>query len=204
MKHYLITRYNHELYSTNSNGVADPEQWMTERRPLFDACRASVLAQDADFEWWLCLDSKTPQSWLDEILTDPRMVPKWDTMPDDLTFPAGWKLTTRLDCDDLLLPGALTALQRAVKSNIDMDQECVWDYRYRIQGGPQHGEVVRRRQANSMFASLVNKDPNVCVYTGRGHTYLPELYRNCRIEIVYAVKVEHGGNLYLKQGSNWL
>ena len=203
MKHYLVTRYNVGLYSDNPYGVADPERWMRERQPLWERCRESVLSQNAEFEWWLCLDSNTPPDWLELILTDPRMVPCWDAVPDDLVFPDGWKLTTRLDCDDRLLPGALAELQKAVQQNIKANEECVWDYRYQIEGGPQDGHRPKRRQANSMFASLVNKDPTTSVYTGRGHTYLPELYRNCLINKVYAIKVEHGGNLYEKQGSNW-
>jgi len=195
MKHYIITRYNLELYTSNPNGVKDVEQWMEGRVPLFERCKQSVLGKE-DFEWWLLIDPLTPQKWRDYLQCDSRIKLKEVKMPNELVFPRGWKLTSRLDSDDYYLPGAIRTIQKHI-----IEREIVLDIDYTIFDGVHNPS--NRPRANSMFASLVNNKPNVCVYHGE-HSTLPDKYRSFKIKKVLAVHDIHGGNLFNKLGDNWI
>ena len=147
LKHVILTRFNLELYSLD---YAD--EWMKHRMPLFEQTKESVLSQDGDFKWILAMDERTPFRWLIEIITDPRMSmihehPK--------TYkPDGWTITTRLDNDDLYLPGAIKAIQDSF-----VEEEMVVDIKYQQLC---NGELYSsgRPKPNSPFLSLISKDKN--------------------------------------------
>ena len=196
MKHYILTRWNVGVYSENPHGIIDIEKWMNGRHELFEKTRESVLNQKTlfPFEWWILVDPLTPQHHLDLIFTDERMVMK-TCQPHELKFEPGWKITTRIDSDDLYLDGAIYTIQSNAKQ-----KELLTDIRYNINGG----ETVFRPNPNSMFISLTNKNPNVSVWQHE-HSKMVLKYGSMMLQpmTVFATRVEHGNNLMRKQGNNF-
>lgn len=146
-KHVILTRYNLGLYDKTG-----AEQWMKHREILFRKTRESVLSQEGDFEWWLSVDERTPGWWLKKIFTDPRMHITFEH-PKEFRCD-GWVITTRLDNDDIYLPGAVKAIQSCFET-----KELVIDLRYEQLCDGDKSSSWRTRP-NSPFLSLVSKTRN--------------------------------------------
>jgi hypothetical protein len=196
MKHYILTPYNLDLYTGNRYGVKDIDKWMNDRIPLFEKCANSILCHDLDFEWWILIDPNTPTEWKEKLIFDDRMkLVDLVGYPNKLKFPKGWKITTRIDSDDTYYKGALNQIQSRAK-----EEEMLIDIKYDINGS----KLSQRKVPNSMFVSLVNKDPNKCVFQGN-HSDMHKKYSGVIIkDKVLATRIEWGGNLMRKQGKNWI
>lgn len=164
LKHVILTRYNLGLYDTEN-----PETWMKHRYPLFERTRESVLSQEGEFEWILCMDKRTPNRWLQEIVRDSRMAIIHEH--PNTYKPEGWTITTRFDNDDIYLPGAVKAIQSKAKSREGV--EMVIDLRYQQL---YNGELYtsERTRPNSPFLSLVSKEKNCYA---RPHSKMPEDFK---------------------------
>jgi hypothetical protein len=156
LKHVILTRFNLGLYDRDSR-IAN--EWMDHRMPLFEKTRASVLSQEGDFEWVICVDSRTPHRYLEEIITDYRMSIMHEH--PNTYKPDGWTITTRLDNDDLYLPGAIKAIQDSFT-----EQELVLDIRYQqlyqgvLYSSGTKNDGWERPRPNSPFLSLISKEKN--------------------------------------------
>jgi hypothetical protein len=154
LKHVILTRFNLGLYDRE-----DADEWMKHRMPLFEKTRESVLKQEGDFTWILSLDKRTPNRYLQEIITDERMIVSHEH-PN--TFePDGWTITTRLDNDDLYKPGAVEAIQRAfrpVEMVVDLKYHQLVNGEEWTSGGKADG--WERPHPNSPFLSLISKEKN--------------------------------------------
>lgn len=207
-KHVILTRYNNGIYDGK-----DAVLWMKERYQLFRSTRDSVLSQDADFEWVLSFDERTPDSYVTKCLTDPRMKATTRDVRDyfegqEIDEP--WVITTRIDNDDLYRPGALKAIQRAFEQRImtiDIDY-YQWDLngnKTYTSGNVSKGETYRPDDFGSPFISLIEPSDRIKTVYCRPHSKLIHGYLisdDEKIEIPHvkiheqlAFQVIHGKNL---------
>jgi len=187
LKHVILTRFNLGLYDKPG-----ADEWMARRMPLFERTRESVLSQNEDFEWILSMDKNTPNRYLQSIIRDSRMT---ITHEHPNTYkPDGWTITTRLDNDDIYLPGAVKAIQNKAK-----EMEMVIDLRYHqlYKGEAWSSGTVKdgweRPHPNSPFLSLVSKDKNCYA---RPHTKMVgEFISRFATNKILAYMVIHDNNL---------
>ena len=186
------------------------KKWMDDRMGLFEACKESVLSQEGDFEWIISLDKRTPNRYIQKIITDERMSVVNCDIRDALKekkLDTPWVITSRLDCDDQYLPGAVKAIQRKFRPRLR-----VIDFVYNEMDwhtGKLYGS--RRHLSGSPFISLVEPSSRVKTAFCRPHgqvggeypmvgdwsTRWGELTRinHVRLEEAYALMVCHGGNI---------
>ncbi len=171
--HYILTKYN------TMGGTAlcpdgfmydDPKKankWMDNRMELFEACKESVLSQEGDFKWIISLDERTPKKYVKKIVTDDRISIVHCDIRDalkDEKIDTPWVITSRLDCDDQYLPGAIKEIQRKFRprlrvidigfDKLDWDRDIIHD---------------GYRRGGSMFISLVEPSSRVITAFCRPH-----------------------------------
>lgn len=197
--HYILTRYNTQqinggyLYDDPVNA----DRWMDERMKLFEHTRASVLSQEGDFQWVISLDKRTPNRYVMDIITDPRMIVIDCDVRDtfkQIQVDTPWVITSRLDNDDLYLPGAIMAIQRCFAH-----KEEVIDLRYNQKcGDDRYGSG--RVMPNSPFLSLVEcVDKNIRTCFCRPHSKMPTEYNAIWADGgPFAYMVIHGKNVVNK------
>ena len=186
-KHVILTRFNLGLYDR-----ADADEWMAHRMPYFERTRDSVLSQDGDFEWILSMDERTPNRYLQDIICDSRMAIVYDH--PNTYKPDGWTITTRLDNDDLYLPGAIKAIQKKFR-----EEELVVDLRYHQLVNGEEWTSGRKEDGwgrphpNSPFLSLISKDKNCYA---RPHSLMVNDFKSrFASNRIYAYMVIHDNNL---------
>lgn len=186
-KHVILTRFNLDLYDTE-----DSDKWMQHRMPYFKQTRASVLSQKGDFQWILCLDKRTPWRYLQDIVFDSRIAISHEH--PNTYEPDGWTITTRLDNDDIYLPGAVEAIQKCFA-----EEEMVVDLKYQqlCQGVLYSSGIERdgweRPRPNGPFLSLISKDKNCYI---RPHSKMINDFKSkFASDKVYAYMVIHDNNL---------
>ena len=162
-KHIILTRYNLGLYDRPG-----AEEWMEHRYPYFERTRDSILSQEGDFEWWISLDVRTPRKWVNDISTDDR-IHLTSLHPKEFRS-EGWTITTRMDNDDIYLPGAIKAIQSAF-----VEKEMVLDIRY-YQMHEGNLYTSNRNMPNSPFLSLIENGANKTCYA-RPHSKMLEDFR---------------------------
>ena len=187
LKHVILTRYNIGLYDRD-----DAEEWMAHRMPLFERTRESVLSQEGEFEWVLCMDKRTPNRWLQEIIRDSRMAISHEH--PNTYKPDGWTITTRLDNDDLYLPGAIKAIQDKAEA---WEQVIDLKYHQLYKGEAWSSGIVQdgweRPHPNSPFLSLVSEDKNCYI---RPHSKMVgDFISSFASDEIYAYMVIHDNNL---------
>lgn len=147
LKHVILTRFNLGLYDRPG-----AEEWMKHRMMYFEHTRESVLSQDCDFKWILCMDIRTPPEILFTMMIDERQEIMFKH--PNTYKPDGWTITTRLDNDDIYLPGAIKAIQDSF-----VEEEMVVDIKYQqLYDGALYSS--ERPKPNSPFLSLISKDKN--------------------------------------------
>lgn len=210
--HFILTRFNNGVYDNPK--VEDPARWMRERIKLFRATRESVLSQEGDFKWVLSFDENTPDKDIDKIITDERMIATAVDIRnffDDYEVDTEWVITSRMDNDDLYLPGAVKAIQDRFTEQIyliDIDY-----YQYDLEsmqkytsGNESKGQRYRMLN-NGPFLSLVESSKWIKTCYSRPHTKMPDGYpfengyfpiANCKIEEPLAMMVIHDENMMNK------
>jgi hypothetical protein len=195
--HYILTRFNFGLYDRD-----DADEWMKDRMKLFAATKDSVLSQKGIFEWIISVDERTPEKYLKKIFTDDRMIKthldlRQVFLQGEVCTIKDWVITTRLDNDDILLEGAIKAIQDHFKPEIR-----VIDIDYH-----QYKDGVRytseRFTTTSPFLSLIEPSSRVMTALCRPHSKLVTGYpsptglkaiRGKKIMGIYALMVLHGNN----------
>ncbi|MBP7051438.1 MAG: hypothetical protein KBE65_10525 [Phycisphaerae bacterium] len=121
-RHYILTRFNADLYDPAAKLKISREEWMDHRMRLFTTITFPSLAGQScqDFTWLLLMDRRTPEHYLRVlegagypnlklVYCDPGRAP-W---LQDLE-PGGHDLiTTRIDNDDAFHRDAVKAIQDA-------------------------------------------------------------------------------------------
>lgn len=147
MKHYIITRYNLNLYNR-----PDAEEWMIHRWGLFQWTRDSILDQKGDWEWIILIDHRTPDQWRQKLQGDRIRIIEGDVWKA-MAFirpSSEWVITTRIDNDDYYLSDDVflqiqsKAEEREMVVDIDYYQEYKGEF-----------YTSERIAPNSPFVSLV-------------------------------------------------
>jgi hypothetical protein len=211
-KHVILTRYNWDNEYQDFYRRKDADKWMDERYELFKETRKSVLSQGVDFEWILSFDEDTPKAYVKKVCKAKMTPIFYDIREHKFNAEEPWLITTRLDNDDRLLPGALQAVQDAFQEElmmIDMHYEQLdlnTGKRY-TNGNKERGEKYRSVR-NSPFLSLVERSvwakgalcrPHQKIYDGyptNGSTRRLNNYVKVGDTLTpYALMVVHGDNV---------
>lgn len=179
-KHYILTRYNLVLYSSNPYKVKDKDSWMMHRIKLFKRYLKSLEVQtNQDFTIVLALDSKTPKTYLAEIvflldmsgldyeLSYDKQPNKWieDNKPD-----TEWLITTRLDNDDEVKPNFVEVIQKSFSNKTELiDVRGV-----KVMEGKEY--PYNRTAVGSPFITLIEKTNQCKTAMFKTHSVMPTLY----------------------------
>lgn len=198
MKHYILIRYNCNLYSTNPYNVEDREAWMQERENLFAWYTFPSLAGQIqhNFKIVVFFDPKTPPVYIENIeymllTADLDYVLLKNNTPAYLVR-TGWNIYTRLDNDDMLAPTFTMDLQNYVSEN--QRAEMLIDFK-----GIQV-DVINNKQytdgrpwPNSPFCSIVTKEKRIFDYQ---HTDLPDHFENSvKLDKIGYYQILHSNNI---------
>jgi len=200
--HYLLTKFNTQPFDGKMlyDDKEKADAWMDKRMKLFEETKKSVLEQEGEFKWIISVDKRTPQKYLDEIFTDERMIMTNRDIREafkDEKFKTEWIITTRIDNDDLYLPGAIKAIQSAFAEEV-----VVIDLLYLVlDKNIGKTRASGRRTPNSPFLSLVEHYKNVRTAFARPHTYMIGEFGKgvwADRKKVYAYQVVHEDNVMNK------
>ena len=174
--HFILTRFNNGLYDK-----PDADEWMQSRLELFQVTKESVLSQTEDFKWVIAFDQRTPQAMVDYICDDERMIPFYgDIRNVTLDVSTPFVITSRLDNDDIYLPGAIKAIQECFVPQIyviDMDYEQFdSNTGERYTSGNKAKKQRYRLLNNGPFLSLIEPSERVMTCYCRPHTFLIDGY----------------------------
>lgn len=175
-KHYLLTRYNVGLYSSNPYNIKDPEEWMSHRLAFFELTAKTVAAQkNKNFEWLLFFDENTPEERLKEVAHILAPVVKAGVKGARLVRgqalhkpPTPWVITTRFDSDDFLAPEFIEIIQQEFN-----DQTEVLDVvGVQLDWATSKYYDTTRHKPNSPFISLVEKSATMRTVYAETHSTL--------------------------------
>ena len=206
--HYILTRYNTQNIDGLLYDKPGADEWMDSRIELFEATKESVLSQEGDFEWIISLDPRTPKRYVKKIATDDRIKIVECAIKETFRYikpVTSWVITSRLDNDDLYLPGAIKAIQGQFGRRLRVIDIKYEQYRDR------ETQPSGRTSPNSPFLSLVEPSDRIMTCYCRPHTILPYAYPSKdgsfinlskrKIDSdVYAYMVIHDNNF----GNYWL
>jgi len=189
LKHVILTRFNLGLYDS-----ATAEEWMAQRWPLFVRTRESVLNQEGDFEWRISVDRRTPGVWLGRMANDKRIRLSLDH-PKEFRS-EGWTITTRLDNDDLLFPGAVKAIQDAFEPRtLVVDLKYYQLYGGKLYTSGRNEDNWERPNPNSPFLSLIEHGAKKTCYARPHSKMIEDFDSKFASNDVYACMVVHENNL---------
>jgi len=196
--HYILTKFNTQPFNGALlyDNAKDANKWMTDRMPLWEQTKQSVLSQAGEFRWVISIDDRTPDRFINQIFTDDRMIRVGCDIRDvfkKIEVDTEWIITTRMDNDDVYLPGSVLAIQSAfVKRPIIIDlryQRYYADSDTRVDSG--------RRGPNSPFLSLVERtDMDIRTAFARPHNLMNETFQEATFadRRILALQVIHGNN----------
>ena len=201
-KHYILTRFNTQIIDGLLYDKPDANDWMERRMDLFEATKESVLSQDADFEWVISLDKRTPKKFVEKIKAKNVTLVDCDIRQafTQVKTTTPWVITSRLDNDDLYRPGAIQKIQDWFEQKIE-----VIDIDYQqldLKTGNKY--TSERKTPNSPFLSLVEPSRRIMTCFCRPHTKLPMGYpfkdgnamiRAVKINEILAYMVIHDNNV---------
>jgi hypothetical protein len=206
--HFILTRFNQGVYDRK-----DSAKWMTDRLKLFEKTKKSVLSQSGKFQWVIAFDDRTPEEVIEKVCSDPRMISTHRDVRDyfeGVKIDTDFVITSRLDNDDIYLPGAVLAIQKAFQPQvyvIDMEylqHDIIKDEKYT--SGNKLKKEKTRIQNNGPFLSLCEPSDYVRTCYCRPHNLLLDGYPSAdgkvkipstKIEI-YALMVIHSKNMMNK------
>lgn len=179
-KHYILTRFNLELYQSNPYKVKDKVEWMDSRIELFKNYLIGLIDQtNKDFTVILSIDSKTPKHYIAHLsfLLDTieiEYVFSFDKQPNiwlkENKPKTDWIITTRLDNDDELKPNFVETIQkefREVEELLDVKGVKMFnkkEYPY------------NRTSVGSPFITLIEPTEKCLSAMYKTHSVMPTLY----------------------------
>lgn len=189
-RHYILTRFNTQDINGLLYDKKDADKWMDQRMELFEETKKSVLDQDRDFEWIISIDKRTPKKYLEKIKTDDRITFIYLDIRktfDQIKTHTPWVITTRLDNDDLLRPGALGRIQDYFKPKvgvIDIDY-----HQLDLKTGEKY--TSNRATPNSPFLSLVEhfKWVKTCYCRPHSKLYMGYPLKTGVLKMIRAIKI---------------
>ena len=179
-KHYILTRFNLELYQSNPYKVKYKDEWMDNRMKLFRNYISGLSIQtNRDFKIILAVDSKTPARYVSEL----SFLLDWMNLDYVISFDkqpniwlkenkpnTDWIITTRLDNDDELKPNFVETIQkefREVEELLDVKGVKMFnkkEYPY------------NRTSVGSPFITLIEPTEKCLSAMYKTHSVMPKLY----------------------------
>lgn len=177
MYHFILTRFNLPLWTSDKNGtLIEPERWLPERLDLFEKFTLpSVIGQTCkDFTWILLCDENTPTQYRDRIKAYQEQCPQIQLIQVEDGY--AWQfcqifsevvtsmmeengcdkpelcLTTYLDNDDVLHREYIDTVQKIAKS-FAFDSFISFDYG--LQYFTELNIATRVKYPNNHFMTLV-------------------------------------------------
>lgn len=217
-KHFILTRFNtmhmidHMLYDDKKKA----DKWMEGRMYLFTKTKESVLSQDADFEWIISVDKRTPKKFIDKIKGDKITIVHGDIrdvfLSGEVVSDAEWTITTRFDNDDLYTEGAIKKIQEHFEPKLKVI-DALFE-KLDTDTGKHHRIAYKSwNWQNSPFISLIEPSDRVLTAFCRPHGQVATGYPSGKLTGTYpagkvlikidmevipeylTVQVCHGGNL---------
>ena len=173
-KHVILTRFNTKEDNEGKLLYDKPgaNKWMDHRVQLFKETQKSVLEQTCgNFEWVISMDERTPERYLKKIDSDYRIKLVSCNILDAFVgreVDTPWVITTRLDCDDIIMPGFVHAVQRQFQPKLKVIDVGV----VRLNWDTQKVHAGNVGRGRSMFISLVENSERVVTVFCRPHAVL--------------------------------
>ena len=211
MLHYIITRFNLQLWTHDKKGQAiDREQWLERRLDLFERyCFPSLCAQTCqDFKWFLLFDNKTPEKYKERVTSYKDRCPQiqliaiqptsalqlisiiQDVVKDftkehlKLHPDEETLITTYLDNDDALRSDFVEIVQEYAAK---LKPRTFISFINGIQYFTELQIATRIRYKNNHFISFIEEinafNPLMTVYGFGSHFYI-ERIKNCEIKYI--------------------
>lgn len=175
--HYILTRFNTQLMPDGMlyDNPDKAREWMDERMELFKETRKSILSQEGEFTWVISLDKRTPNRYIQDIITDYRMKVVYSDIRDtfkEIKVKTPWVITTRFDCDDMMQPGFIQRVQDHFQPKL-----MVLDVRFEeLDPVKRMVYAGERRWAGSMFISLIEPSDKIHTAFCRPHGQVASEY----------------------------
>jgi len=201
-KHYILTRFNTQDINGLLYDKEGADEWMKKRLKLFAETKESVLSQEADFEWIISVDKRTPDKFVKKIEGEKITIVDCEIRQafKKVKTTTPWVITTRMDNDDLLRPGMLRRVQDYFQpkiSVVDIDY-----HQLELETGNKF--TSNRKTPNSPFLSLIEPSKRIMTCFSRPHTKMYMGYpskegnimiRAVKINEILAYMVIHGDNV---------
>lgn len=184
-KHYICTRYNLGLFSTQpyKDKVKDPEGWMERRIGYFEALLNSLEAQTCQNFTYLCfMDMETPKKYIEDVnraILRHLSASQYKIILDvpfnffrELKINSKWNITTRIDNDDYYLPDFVKYVQGA----FNFREEVIDTGGMQFKKATGEYFTSGRRRPNSPFISFVEKTGNIKTVFDQPHSSMPDKY----------------------------
>jgi hypothetical protein len=202
-RHYICTRYNTGLYSTNVYKVEDPDKWMKERIKLYKSHVFGLRDQTNQNFHYLCfMDEKTPKKYIKEVrnLLLNFLGNSFLIVLDvpfnhfkELKVTTDYIITSRIDNDDFYLKDFVKSIQ----SNFKGKEEVLDVVGYQLSLNNGDWYTSGRIRPNSPFISLVEKNSgDLKTVFHKPHSSMPDLFTGRFVgDDPCYVQVIHGNNL---------
>lgn len=174
-KHYLLCRYNVALYSQNPYNLEEPDDYMSQRLPMFMRFVKCLDQQTNDnFTLLVGIDDLTPDEFIDEIIE----VLDWSTVDYKIIYEqpsewlkrqepeAEWLITSRIDNDDEYYPGFIETIQKSFREQTELLDV------YGVQCLDKVFYSSGRPAPNSPFITLVEPWENVKTVHYKSHSVM--------------------------------
>jgi hypothetical protein len=205
--HFILCRYNIELYNSNPYNIKNKDLWMDGRIPKFELLLKSLENQTSNnFLFVLFIDPKTPKRHKKLITETLKKILKKikfhisETPPlnffKEITLKVDFVITSRIDSDDEYLPKFVETIQEEFMSKQEVID--VKGCQYDILNNKKY--TSGRMSPNSPFITLVENNKNIKTVFDIGHGNMCKKYQ-CRFvdseEILYKQNI-HENNLMNK------
>lgn len=199
-EHFVLLRYNRQLYTDNPYKIEDPDEYMRKRFPLFLRCVASLDNQTCDwFKVIVSLDKNTPAKFLEPILEEIEKR-RWMAcythhaifLRKQVELTEDTLITSRLDNDDEYYPEFIETIQ-----NESIGYRGVLDVGFeRCKKECRHYNISRPA---SPFISLVEPTKDFKTVLSGEHSTLYKKYGGKKINRILAKQHIHGSNAYFER-----
>lgn len=179
-KHYILTRYNLELYTSNPYKVVNRDDWMTKRVKLFKRYLDSLSKQtNKDFTIILAFDSNTPDLYHTELIflldsTDLNYIVSYDKQPNvwlkENKPNTEWLITTRLDNDDEVKESFVDVIHKSFKAK----EELIDVRGVKMFKGKEY--PYNRKDIGSPFITLIEPTEKCKSAMFKTHSIMPKYY----------------------------
>lgn len=201
-KHYILTRFNLGLYTTNPYKIKNPDKWMETRIKLFEKTAFPSIQKQTNknFTWLMAFDKETPErfkriyDYCDSIEICHEQPHQYLKLKDPENE---FIITSRFDNDDIYEPMFVEEIQKVatVLINTGRTATLIIDIKY-LKTNFKLTTPSGRKRANSPFLSLFEpwgEDINTALEYS--HSTMPNYFSSIKIPMPLAKMVIHDNNI---------